>query len=191
MWEEARKALQGASSTARERPYRYTVRLFDRRLDSLGYSPQPVRVTLREGAAEPLGEARVTLSWAAADGTGELQTRPDARGVYRFCSAPAGVPLRLTLATARENTSVSGVTTAPGPPLQQDLVLRTLTATRAAGAPEGEGTVVAGRVVDAATGEPVSGAEVRIGARGRARTTDAEGRFQAVRLRGWGPSSPR
>jgi hypothetical protein len=193
---------------------RYTVSFRSARLDSLGYTPDPVGVTLsrgeaarqdlavppparvlaaactaegapaaaagsgvlvgvvrRDGTAEPLAGARVILT----AGGRELQARTDARGVYRFCGAPAGAPLavrveapgaviRTTLRLEREPVLQDFAVGAQGAP-----------AARPAAAAGGR-ALVSGRVVSGPEALPVAGATVGLGGGAKA-TTDAAGRF--------------
>jgi hypothetical protein len=190
---------------------RYTVSFLDERLDSLGWAPPPVEVTLTPGAvtrrdlavppparllaaacsaepaaaagagilvgvvrgegAAPLAGARVTLS----GGGRELQARTDARGVYRFCGAPALAPLAVRVETP--GAVVRTTLRLEGEPVLQDFTVGPAGALAAApGRSAGARGTVSGRVLGGPEGRPLAGATVELAGGGRA-TTDAQGRF--------------
>jgi hypothetical protein len=191
---------------------RYTVSFRSARLDSLGYTPEPVGVTLsrgaatrqdlavppparvlaaactaagapaaaagtgilvgvvrRDGTAEPLAGARVILT----AGGREIQARTDARGVYRFCGAPAGAPVavRVEAPGAVIRTSLR----LEGGPVLQDFAVGAQGAVAARPAAGGR-PQVSGRVVSGPEALPLAGATVQLGGGAKA-TTDAAGRF--------------
>ena len=111
---------------------------------------------------------RVSLSWETSDGrsAGSRRMHTDGRGRFRFCKVPAG---REVLASAT--------------------FLNRFARTRQVEVPDGGGvatglfvepmshSVVAGTLTDAATGEAIADAAVRLGGTGLVEITDAAGRF--------------
>lgn len=130
-----------------------------------------VGVVRRDGTAEPLAGTRVTLS----AGGRELEARTDARGVYRFCGAPAGAPVAVRVEAP--GAAVRTTLELGGEPVLQDFTVgaRAAAVARPARAESGR-ALVSGRVVSGPEGRPVAGATVAVGGGGRA-TTDAAGRF--------------
>lgn len=134
---------------------------------------------VRERGAElPLSGVRVTVGKPSAGGAPPdssrllAQTVTDARGHFRFCALPpsGSVSVRASYLGATADSTVSA---ARGGAVRADLGLAV--ATRAA---------VVGRAVDAETGKPIRGAEVRLGA-GEASwsaVTDEEGRFRMTEV---------
>jgi hypothetical protein len=194
----------------------FTVTFSGPRLDSLGYAPQPVRVSLARGATtrqdlavpgmarvlaagcgdsvnvgavlagsvradstgEPVVGAHVTAAWDAAGGTpaGERMAISDFRGVYRLCGAPSGVPVTVRLATQGTTMAVSALRLAADRPSLQDfLVPRPLLASAPQAPAAAAGIPLHVRVTAAETGQPLSGATVRLGSALAPQTTDARG----------------
>ncbi|MEW5931337.1 MAG: carboxypeptidase-like regulatory domain-containing protein, partial [Gemmatimonadota bacterium] len=130
-----------------------------------------VGVVRGEGAA-PLAGARVTLS----GGGRELEARTDARGVYRFCGAPALAPLAVRVEAP--GAVVRTTLRLEGEPVLQDFAVGPVAAVAAGAgrtAAAGRGAV-SGRVLSGPEGRPLAGATVELAGGGRA-TTDAQGRF--------------
>lgn len=113
--------------------------------------------------------ARITLSWPSGR-AGEPERRyyqADGSGWYRACTAPAGVPIT---ASARFLDRVGlrrEVTVAEGRMTEAAFLLRPLSPTR-----------VAGTLVDATSGQPVSDAEVWLRGTATRELTDDRGRFE-------------
>jgi len=121
----------------------------------------------RSGVGMP--GARVSVSWEVRKGsppdTKELHT--DGSGWFRFCEAPAGLPLALTASFLNQTTPRSEVRVAAGDGAAVNLYMFDGLAA----------TTVSGRLVDAATGEGVGAADVWLpGTRFHA-VTDNGGRF--------------
>jgi hypothetical protein len=140
------------------------------------------------GGEAPVQGAAVTAWWTAAGDTVTVRRTAlaDYRGVYRFCSVPAGVPVHVGAAGAGAGPAVVEVKLAAGVPAQQDLMV----VRRAPEAPEasrvGVGSDLAtvwGRVLAAGSGAPVAGATVRLGPDLPPATTDRTGRFRIDRVR--------
>jgi hypothetical protein len=132
--------------------------------------------------------ATVTAWWTAAGDTATVSrvALSDFRGVFRFCSLPAGAPLKLGAVGAGAGPAVVQVTLAAGVPAQQDLTLPRAERQAAAAAPRGpelDAATVWGRVLSAGSGTPVVGATVRLGAGLPAVTTDRGGRFRIEGVR--------
>jgi hypothetical protein len=88
----------------------------------------------------PVPQARVTLGWGAPGaGAGQAQAEADERGVFRFCHAPVGVPLRVTASMLGGSVALPQVQLVAGTPLQRDLTLAVAGRRVAAAAPDASG----------------------------------------------------
>lgn len=128
----------------------------------------------------PLPGARVVMD-ATAPGSAprSLATRTDGQGHYRFCRAPAGaVAVRAEL--LQRGGPETSARLGPERPARLDLALSlAATATVAVAAEPGRGgTVVVGRVLDAATSAPIPGALVSLGGADQGTLTDRDGAFR-------------
>jgi hypothetical protein len=139
-----------------------------------------------EGDAAPMQGAAVTAWWAAAGDTAPVRRTAlaDYRGVYRFCSVPAGVPVHVGAVGAGSGPAVVEVRLAAGVPAQQDLTVarRERPASVSLVGMGNDVATVWGRVLAAGSGAPVAGATVRLGPALPPATTDRAGRFRLERV---------
>ncbi|CAA9362006.1 MAG: hypothetical protein AVDCRST_MAG68-4485, partial [uncultured Gemmatimonadetes bacterium] len=142
-----------------------------------GSAPLAGTVTSTTGGA-PLPGVAVRASWQRPGETGDstrLLAATDRDGVYRFCSLPAGVAVRVEARLADAHTGAE-LRLRGGAAEQRDFAL--------AAAPPAEARLraavpsrVTGRLVDATTSRPIGGAVLRFGPGLPQVTTDRRGTF--------------
>ena len=149
--------------------------------DSLAPGAGVLAGTVRKGETEvPLAGANVIVSWNGSAGPGRGEVVSDTEGNYRFCGAPIGVPLLVRAAFEGRGGRPDTVTLASAAPVLRDVRTYVISASvtvggvlvQATGTPR---VAVAARVVDAASGDPIIGARVRLGEDNAPRTTDKRG----------------
>lgn len=201
-------------------PGEYALAFSSPRLDSLGFVPAAVPVSVREGAAserdlsvpplaavwasacadsgqaagrgvlvgrvhaangDPQPYTPVAVSWTqpGAPSASAVALTTDSRGVYRFCTAPAGPPLTVRVVSSRATLTVNDLRVAQGHALRQDVGLPAAGAAVASASPARGSAAQAtlSGMVRGAGGQTLAGATVRFGEQG-AVTTDGQGRFR-------------
>lgn len=152
--------------------------------DSLPAGSGVLAGTVRNRATgRPLEGARVAVWWAAAAGSMRGEVKTDEAGHYRVCRVPPGV--RLSARASFQGRGGETVTLIlPGTePMIRDLTTFAVSAgAEFIQAPGVAAIPLAGRVVDAASGDPVAGARVRLGEGGPERTTSRLGAFSLRRV---------
>jgi hypothetical protein len=125
--------------------------------------------------------------WNGPAGTVRGEVRSDTEGNYRFCAAPVGVPITARATVHGEHSDPATLTLEGTAPVLRDLAVTVFSQTvhvsgvtlQATGSPP---VAVHGLIVDAASGDPVEGATVRL--EGTApRTTNRRGMFVTGRVR--------
>lgn len=138
----------------------------------------------------PLPNAAVRVEWVA-NGQRSVETQTDGRGRYHICSVPANVPLRVSAEVGGRSGAVPdvvveaaslhradvpvGLADAAGEPASIEILERRPTS-------DGEHGQVSGRIVDAASGQPVIAARVSVPGTEEETLTDGGGRFRLDRL---------
>jgi hypothetical protein len=132
-----------------------------------------VGVVYGRGSEVPIPQAWVTLRWGGGeDGlpAEERVGRSDRAGLYRICNVPVATHLTAEVEALGSRRGMVELELPPGPMARADLevelglgesVLEVLSAsTRPA---LGNASAVAGRLIDGASGEPISGVVIRLG----------------------------
>lgn len=133
--------------------------------------------TVREtGGGFALPGSEVRLVWKVARGVvdttrGELRTRADARGRYRFCDVPAGAHLSLWASALGKVGKPATLYLVEGEERNRDLELGLAVTTKGA---------VAGFLLDSETGEPLRTARLRLGKLDAVSGSRGSFRFQDV-----------
>lgn len=116
-------------------------------------------------------EAHVAAAWPEGAGiSGRAEAAVEPSGAYRLCSVPIGPPITLTASFGPRSESMV-VVTRDREPVRRDIELFL----------ESEGRLV-GRVVDAATAQPIEHATVRVSGTELETVTDSTGRFEFDRV---------
>jgi hypothetical protein len=170
--------------------------LFDRAVGCLAEGRAPDQgvlagVAYDAGTDTPLPGARVVVEWSGEQGSG-ARVRGEADGAGRFvlCQVPAAVGLTVWVESlGRTSERQREVRVEPGSVARLDIPLylgsasslRVLEALPGALRTE-HAAVVEGRLLDAETGTPIGGAEVRLSPQDLRAITDAAGRFRFARV---------
>jgi hypothetical protein len=145
-----------------------------------------------DGTGQPLPGAEVRASWHGQGRPGGSATaRTDETGGYVLCGLPASVPVSVSATVQGVRGTREPVMLDAGAPWFATVAVGTeprRQGTVTASSRDADSTRVAGTVLAAASGEPVSGAVVRLvrqdgpSAASVERTTDARGRFRVSRI---------
>lgn len=129
---------------------------------------------VRDGASElRLGGTTVVLTWEprGSKRAEQLELQTGAGGWYHTCNAPAGVPLLGSVTFFGREA-----------PRREIIVPENGFAEASFSVEPNPGSIVAGRVVDASTGDPVEAAEVWLRGTSEHRLTDGRGGFSLERV---------
>jgi hypothetical protein len=120
----------------------------------------------------PLQGVDVAMHWLPAGRTKSEQRRAETgrTGVFRFCDAPAGVPIIVRVASASGERGSRTVQLGEGETASVELSAPTMFA------------AVSGRIIDYASGQPVSSATIDLGFDALRRITQDDGAFHFERV---------
>lgn len=145
-----------------------------------------VGVAYEQATRSPLPGAQVRVEWRDTAGRRELATTTDERGRYRICGVPSGVRLRAQVAALGRTSGGETIEVEAGSLHRADLGLSAASLAEAAPVleiverrPTGqEHGRLTGRLIDEATGQPVTSAVVAVPEVGIETLTDGAGRFR-------------
>lgn len=148
-----------------------------------------VGVIYGRGSEVAIPSAWITLRWGGGE-AGQVEeriSRGDSGGIYRFCGVPVGTPLTAEIEALGSKRGTVELELPPGPMARADLevelglgesVLEVLsTTTRQA---LGNASALTGRLIDGASGEPISGVVVSLGKQTALSGRDGEFRLAAL-----------
>ena len=149
--------------------------------DSLPAGSGVLAGTVRNRATSaPLPSARVTAWWTGPSGPVRGEVETDAEGHYRVCGVPVGTRVSARAVFRGRGGDTETLTLAGTAPVLRDLSTTVVSTSVAFGGGQLEATgaaeaTVQARVVDAASGDPISGARVRLAEGTDPRATDRRG----------------